>query len=463
MSKEIGSSVMQRGFDRREFLQNASGLFVTAGLAGGALSGCATTSLGSTAAKPMQREPLDLVRVGFVGVGGMGTGHVRNLLKIKGAQITAVCDIVESHAARAQKLVEEAGFAKPTSYCRGETDFVRMCETEDLDLVYTATPWRWHVPVCVAAMENGKHAATEVPMAYTVDDCWKLVEMSEKAGLHCIMMENCCYDRFELLLLNMVKKGLFGEIQHAECGYLHDLRGVKFSSGGEGLWRRAHSINRDGDLYPTHGIGPIAQCMDINRGNQFDYVVSMSCNARGLHDYALERFGEASPQAQEKYRLGDVVTTLIKTKNGQTIVLQHDTNLPRPYSRDILVQGTKGIARKYPTEQIHIEGAGKGHGWEEAGVYYDKCEHPLVKALREKAQGAGHGGMDFIEDYRLINALLKGIEPDMDVYDGAAWSVLGPVSETSIAKGSQPVTVPDFTRGLWQKKRELQVMDTVTY
>jgi predicted dehydrogenase len=451
-------------FNRRDFVRlgAAAGFGAAIGAAGGCAH-AATPKLGPAPTEPFAAPGMDVVRIGFVGVGGMGSGHVNNLLKIEGAQIVAVCDIVESKVKRVQDLVEKKGFPRPTGYSRGDLDFVRMCEEEDLDLVYTATPWRWHVPVCVAAMENGKHAATEIPAAYTVEDCWKLVETAERTKKHCIMQENCLYDSAELIFLNMVKKGLFGELLHGECGYLHDLRGVKFGSGGEGLWRRKHSIERNGDLYPPHGLGPIAQCMDINRGNQFDYLVSMASGARGLHEYAVEKFGLDSDQAKEQYKCGDKVTTLIRTKAGQTIILKHDTNLPRPYSRDVLLQGTKGVIRKYPKALVHVEGRSKPHTWEDLSVYTKEFNHPIRAALEEKSKGAGHGGMDFIEDYRLINALLKGIPTDSDVYDAAALSVVGPISEASIAGGSIPVPVPDFTRGMWRTPRELQVMRPETY
>ncbi|NMD10564.1 MAG: Gfo/Idh/MocA family oxidoreductase, partial [Acidobacteria bacterium] len=254
--------------------------------------------------------PLPRVRIGFVGVGGMGSAHVQNLLNIDGVQIKALCDIVPAKVERAQKWVVEAGQPLPSAYTRGDHDFERMCETEDLDLVFTATPWEWHVPVCLSAMRNGKHAATEVPAAMTLDDCWALVETAEKTGRHCQMMENCCYDRIELMTLNLVRRGVLGEILHAEAGYLHDLREVKFSSEGEGLWRRAWSRKLNGNLYPTHGLGPVAQCLNINRGDTLDFIVSMSSPARGLHEYAAANFGPSSPQAAEKYALGDVNSTL---------------------------------------------------------------------------------------------------------------------------------------------------------
>ena len=283
-----------------------------------------------------------------------------------------------------------------------------MCATEDLDLVMTATPWEWHVPVCLAAMRNGKHVATEVPAAMSIDDCWALVETAEKYHKHCQMMENCCYDRIELMTLNLVRRGILGEVLHAEAGYLHDLRGVKFSNQGEGLWRRAWSQKFNGNLYPTHGLGPVAQCMNINRGDAFDYLVSMSSPTRGLHEYAVAQFGPDSPQAQEKFVLGDVNTSLIKTKLGKTIILIHDTNLPRPYSRINYVQGTHGLARKWP-DRIYVEDRSpKNDQWDEFETFAAEFEHPLWKAIAARGEGRGHGGMDYIEDYRLIQSLRRG-------------------------------------------------------
>jgi predicted dehydrogenase len=402
-------------------------------------------------------KPIDRVRMGFIGVGGQGSGHVGNFLKIENVEIRAVCDIVESKVARIQKWVQEAGGKKPEGYSLGEFDFKRMCQRDDLDLVFIATPWRWHVPMCLEAMNTGKHAAVEVPAAVTIDECWQLVVTSEKTRKHCVMMENCCYDRIELMILNMVRHGVLGELICAECGYLHDLRGVKFDNQGEGLWRRAHSIKRNGDLYPTHGLGPIAQCMNINRGNQFDYLVSMATKSRGLKIYSEKIFGADSPHAKQKYALGDVVTSMIRTVNGETIIVKHDTNSPRPYSRDILVQGTKGIIRKYPKTRVHIEGISEPHNWDDVDSYLQQYDHPLWKSMEEISKGAGHGGMDFIEDYRLIECLRKGLPMDMDVYDAAAWSVVSELSERSIAAGSRPMKFPDFTRGKWKQAKPLQI------
>ncbi len=454
--------------DRRGFLKAGA-----AGAAGGALAGCGGTDgtsgaaggpagaathptaavpsgLAPPPAQPLAAPAIEEVRIGFVGVGGMGTAHVRNLVRIDGCAVTAVCDVVASHAERAAGIVEEAGRPRPTLYARSETDFERLCAEEELDLVYTATPWRWHVPVCVAAMESGKHAATEVPAAYRLDDCWRLVETAEATGRHCVMMENVNYGRAELLCLNLVRQGLLGDLLHAECGYLHDLRAIKFAEDGEGLWRRDHSWSRNGNLYPTHGLGPVANCMDVNRGDRFDYLVSMSSPSRGLQEWAAAHYPEGHPKRDESFALGDVNGSLIKTALGRTIYVSHDTNLPRPYSRINQVQGTRGVFQGYP-DRVHVEGRSPGHQWEDAEAYYDDFEHPLWRALREASVGAGHGGMDFMEDYRLVKCLREGLPTDMNVYDAAALSAVCELSEISVANGSAPVAFPDFTRGRWRE------------
>jgi hypothetical protein len=443
---------------RRSFLKAGAVAGLGAALVGINTADAAEEHGSGEARTQFKVKPIERVRVGFVGVGGMGSAHLANYLMIDGVEIKAVCDIVPAHVERAQNAVVKAGQPKPTGYSNGPTDFVRMCETEELDLVMTATPWEWHVPVCEAAMKNGKHAATEVNAAMTLDDCWKLVETAEKLGKHCQMMENCCYDRIELMMLNMVRKGLLGEVMHAEAGYLHDLRGVKFAGGGEGLWRRAWSEKFNGNLYPTHGLGPVAQCMNVNRGDAFDYLVSMSGPARGLHEFAVKNFGADSPQAQEKFALGDVNTSLIKTKLGKTIILIHDVGLPRPYSRINLVQGTKGLAHKYP-DRIYIEGKSKNDDWDDFEKFAAEYEHPLWKAVAKKGEGRGHGGMDFIEDYRLITTLQKGEPLDQDVYDAAAWSAIVEASIKSVANKSQPVDIPDFTRGKWKTNPPLGIVE----
>jgi len=459
MSAHRVSNFSDQKNSRRGFLKLGVAAGIGAAVGGAGVTGCATSGTGRRPG-PVQANaaiPIDLVRVGFVGVGHMGLSHIANLVEIEGCRVSAVCDIRPERADAAKRLVTEAGFPEPASYTRGNRDFVRMCETEDLDLVYNAAPWRWHTPICLAAMNNGKHAASEVNIAMSIDDCWQLIETAELTGKYCVMQENCCYDRTEMIVLNIIRQGLLGEIVHGECGYLHDLRALKLSpTYYQGMWRVQHSVERTGNLYPTHGIGPMAWCMDINRGDTFDYIVSVSSNSRGLNLFAQEKY-PGSRWATEKFALGDVNISLIRTKHGKTIICKHDTNLPRPYSRDFLVQGTKGIIRKYPTEKIHIEGLGKGHGWSDLAEYETEFEHPVWTAMREQAEGAGHGGMDYIEDYRLITALRRGIPPDIDVYDSVLWSSIIPLSEKSVTNGSRPVAFPDFTRGMWKQCRELGV------
>jgi hypothetical protein len=449
----------EKNQSRRDFLKIGAAAGLGAAMAGLDL-GAKEKNIGTRGARSQFKvAPIPTVRVGFVGVGGMGSAHVQNYLNIEGVQVKAICDIVPEKVARAQKWVVEAGQPEPTGYSKGPRDFERMCATEELDLVMTATPWEWHVPVCLSAMKNGKHAVTEVPAAMSLDDCWALVETAEKYGKHCQMMENCCYDRIELMTLNLVRKGLLGEVLHAEAGYLHDLRGVKFSNEGEGLWRRAWSQKLNGNLYPTHGLGPVAQCLNVNRGDAFDFLVSMSSPTHGLHEYAVEKFGPDSPQAKEKYVLGDVNTCLIKTKLGKTIILIHDTNLPRPYTRINLVQGTRGLAHKWP-DRIYVEGkAAKPHQWDDFEIFAAEFEHPLWKAIASKGEGRGHGGMDYIEDYRLIQSLRKGEPLDQDVYDAAAWSAIVGASCQSVAGKGRPVPIPDFTRGLWKTNPPLGIIE----
>jgi hypothetical protein len=271
------------------------------------------------------------------------------------------------------------------------------------------------------------------------------------------MMENCCYDRPEMMCLNMVKQGILGEILHAEAGYLHDLRGIKFSDEGEGLWRLAHSIKRNANLYPTHGLGPVSQCMDINRGDRFASLVSMSSPSLGLNLYAAKKFGPDDQRARRKYALGDVNVSLIHTALGRVITLYHDTNLPRPYSRIHIVQGTQGLFEKYPN-RVYVEGRSEFDKWDELSKYAE-FDHPVWRQQEERAKGAGHGGMDFIEDYRLVEALRRGRPLDMDVYDAAAISAVTPLSERSVSAGGQPAEFPDFTRGQWKKPRTLHVME----
>jgi predicted dehydrogenase len=442
----------RQSLNRRDFLKVGSGV-----VAAGAVAARATLSAQDRPAARFAAAPIPEVRIGYVGIGGQGSSHVQNLLKIPGCRITAVCDIRPERTEWATKAITQAGQRPPAAYTRGPRDFERLCATEDLDLVYNATPWEWHVPIMLAAMKNGKHTATEVPAAMTLEDGWALVEAAEKFEKHCVLMENCNYDRMEMMVYHMAEQGVFGEVLHAEGGYLHDLRSVKFAGAGEGLWRRAWATKLNGNLYPTHGLGPVANCLHINRGDRFDYLVSMSGPSRGLQNWAAEHFPASAPQRQEKYVLGDINTSLIKTGNGRTVVVQHGTNLPRPYSRIHKVQGTKGLFEGYPN-RAYIEGRGKADEWIDADALLAEFEHPLWKEIAAQAKGAGHGGMDFIEDYRLIKCLREGRPTDMNVYDAAALSAVVPLSCQSVARKGQPVSFPDFTRGRWQATPPLEIV-----
>jgi predicted dehydrogenase len=404
---------------------------------------------------PFERR--DTVRVGFAGVGGRGRSLLRDVLAVEGAQIMAVYDRSEESVTRALARIEEAGQPAPAAvYSGDESGFEELCRRDDVDLVYIATPWDLHVPMAVHAMEQGKHAAVEVPAATTLEGCWQLVDTSERTRRHCVMLENCCYGYNELLVLGMVRDGLFGQITHGEVAYIHDLRSILLADKGEGLWRRDPHAHKDGNLYPTHGLGPVARCMDIHQGDRFTLLVSMSSREASLTEYRDRTTAEDDPKRRERYVCGDMNTSLIKTEQGRTIVLQHDVVTPRAYDRINLIAGTKGTFRDVPPRLFldDEQGAGGGegeHGWGTIDAYKERYEHLLWTRVGELARKlGGHGGMDFLMNYRLIECFRQGLPPDIDVYDAAAWSAPGPLSEMSVAQGSMPVAFPDFTRGNWQ-------------
>jgi len=378
----------------------------------------------------VETRPMDRVRIGLVGIGNRGTALLGILLDLEGVEVKAVCDLIPERTAKAQHMVTAAKQPKPAGYSRGETDFKRLCETEELDLVINATrPWKWHVPISVAAMTAGKHAATEVPAAETIEDCWQLVETAQRTRKYCVMLENCCYFREAMLVHHMLRKGVFGELRHCEAGYQHYGGRARITASRRPKEGRIYTANS----YPTHPIGPVAQWMDINRGNRFDYLVSMSADG-----------SEGNPHA-------DINTSLIRTVRGQTVTLYFDTKLPRPYDLIYRVQGTRGICMA-SWDKIYIEGRSpKVDTWESMEAYYKEFEHPLWKALGAKAlKRGGHGGGDWMELYRLIQAMRTGVPPDMDVYDAATWSCITELSEKSVAKRSSPMDFPDFTRGRWK-------------
>ncbi|PKP49989.1 MAG: acetylgalactosaminidase [Bacteroidetes bacterium HGW-Bacteroidetes-11] len=408
-------------------------------------------------------EPLSTVRIAVIGLGMRGEDAVRRLLQIEGVKINAVCDLVPDFVKEANNKITKAGH-KPAAEYLGETDWMKVCERDDIDLVYNCTPWNLHTPIAIHAMKHGKHTALEVPAAMTLEECWQLVDTAEETQRHCMMLENCCYDFFELATLNMARNGVFGEILHAEGAYIHDLRELKFLKQNEGgyynFWRLEYSKKHNGNLYPTHGLGPIAQIMNINRGDRFDYLTSMSTKQAGMSLYAAEKFGPDSNEARQAYKLGDMNTTLIHTVNGHSLMVQHDTTSPRPYDRLHLISGTKGMARKWPRPAIALEpNAHQYLKTEEYDKLMAQYEHPLVKQIGEKAKKVGgHGGMDFMMDYRLIYCLRNGLPLDQDVYDAAAWSCIVPLSEQSVNNRSGSIDIPDFTRGEWETAKPWPVV-----
>jgi len=402
---------------------------------------------------------IDKVRIGFIGLGQRGPGAVNRMSRIEGVEIKALCDKYPARASKAQRILEDAGLPKAKEYS-GEDGWKDMVANEELDLVYICTPWDLHTPMAVFAMEHGKHAASEIPIALTLDECWELVETSERTKKHCMMLENCCYDFFEMLTLNMARNGLFGEIIHAEGAYIHDLLDLNFNKDGYAdMWRLRMNATHNGNLYPMHGLGPIAQCLDINRGDKMDYLVSMSTNDFMMADTAAAKAKDDpffEPFAGRTYR-GNMNTTLIHTTKGKTMMIQHDVTSPRPYSRIHLVSGTKGVASKWPSpERIAF-----GHDWvkdEELQELYDKYTPALIKHVGEAAkQVGGHGGMDFIMDWRLIDCLRNGLPLDIDVYDSVAWSSIIPLSEQSVGRRSHSLDIPDFTRGAWEQNKPVNL------
>ena len=405
---------------------------------------------------------LETVRIGFIGLGNRGPAAVNRVSKIEGVDIKALCDIRPEKAnAAKKKLLDSTKAFNPDVYTGGENEWKKACERKDIDLIYIATPWHLHAPMAVYAMNQGKHVAVEVPAAVTVDECWQMVETSEKTRKHCMILENCCYDFFELLTLNMARQGFFGDIVHCEGAYIHDLLKANFRKDSYyDMWRLKENF-RNGNLYPTHGLGPVAQVLNINRGDKMDYLVSMSGNDFMMAPLAKELAEKDEfykPYAAKTYR-GNMNTTTIRTNKGKTIMLQHDVTSPNVYSRIHKISGTKGSALKYPLPGRIASGHEDWMKPEEFQELEEKYKLPIVRKVGEMAkQVGGHGGMDFLMDWRMIDCLRNGIPLDMDVYDAAAWSAIGPLSEKSIAKRSGSIDIPDFTSGSWKTNQPVDVM-----
>jgi len=409
------------------------------------------------------------VRIGIIGVGLRGQNHLENLLRRTDVEVVSICDINAQMLGDSKALIQKAGKAQPHVFTGDKQAYRKLLDAKNIDSVLIATPWEWHAPMILDALAAGiKYVGTEVMLGITLEDHWQVVKAAEAANAHVMMLENVCYRRDVMAILNMVRQGLFGEIIHLQGGYQHDLRGVKFNNGktpynsgvefgekgfSEAAWRTAHSVHRNGDLYPTHGIGPIAEMININYGNRFVALSSFASKARGLHNYIVEKGGATHPNAKVEFKLGDVVTTQLRCANGETILLQHDTNLPRPYSLGFRVQGTKGLWMDV-NQSLYIEGtSAKPHQWDDAKTYLDKYDHPLWKRWLKETDNAGHGGMDFFVLHAFIESVKRGTPTPMDVYDAAAWSAITPLSEMSISMGNQTVDFPDFTSGQWMYRQ----------
>jgi predicted dehydrogenase len=442
---------MSNNYDRRSFLKLS-----TSALGGLSVGGFTLQSQSSPLLQAAGDKP---IRLGFIGVGGRGSYHLDVALGMEGVEVPAICDIKPVNLYRAKRWVEEAGQPSPTLYDKGPTDFKRLCETEKLDAVIICTPWEWHAQMCLAAMRNDKHAVSEVPIIITIDEAWELVETYEKTGKWATLALEGCDN---LSLLNMVQKGLLGDIVHVEAGYVHDLRMVQFNPEQE-PWRLQHSINRNGNLYPDHPMNSMIPHLDINHGDRIDYLVSMSTKSVMLKNYAELNYGKNNPYANMQFKQGDYNATLLHTVNGKMITLNFDTSTPHPRG-NYRLQGTKGVYwgdRYFRPEEpkIYIEGLSPiEHQFEPADRYLKEYEHPALKNYKPKLRKAatrGHGNSTLetpITWHRLIMALRENKMPDWDVYDSVTSSAVSPLSEKSVANNSRPVDFPDFTKGKWKTR-----------
>ncbi len=411
------------------------------------------------------RSNSNLLKMAVIGVGLRGQDHLELLLIRNDVEVVAICDIDDQMIASSKETIIKSGKKMPQIFSSDKYAWKKMLEIKEIDAIIIATPWEWHKEMVIGSLEAGiKYVGCEVVLGITLQDHWDVVKAAEKCKANVMMLENVCYRRDVMAVLNMVRQGLFGEIIHLQGGYQHDLREVKFNDGihpygggceinqkgySEAKWRTEHTIRRNGDVYPTHGIGPIANYININRGNRFTNLCSFSSKSRGLHKHVLKTCGENHPNAKINFKLGDVVTTSIGCANGETILLQHDTSLPRPYSLGFRVQGTEGLWMDV-NKAIYIEGKSpKPHQWENAQSWLDKYDHPLWVRWSKEAAGSGHGGMDFYVIHAFIESAKQNIPTPLDVYDAATWSAITPLSEQSIIMGNETVDFPDFTAGQW--------------
>jgi predicted dehydrogenase len=405
------------------------------------------------------------VRLGVIGLGGRGTGLLSTLLDMEDVEIPAVCELYDDRLQAGMEQVAASGRKKAEGY----KDYMDLLARDDIEGVIIPSSWTSHAEIAIAAMKAGKYAGPEVGGASSLEECWELVKTSEKTGMPCMMLENCCYGRNEMAILNMVKKDMLGELIHCQGGYEHDLRD-EVAMGKENRHYRIHNyLNRNGDVYPTHELGPIAKFLKINRGNRFLALTSMSSKSRGLHEWAADNLGKEHILANTEFAQGDIVTTMIKCAHGETILLIHDTTLPRPYSRGGRVQGTKGLWME-DNNSIYIQGRSPEHTWESFDKYREEYEHPLWKEYVKLGVRGGHDGMDYLCLRAFVESIKAKIPTPIDVYDTAAWMAVTALSEQSVAKGSSPVSFPDFTNGKWinrnlgpASKYSLEVVDETLF
>ena len=444
--------------ERRNFIKNVG------------IAGTATILLPNGKLFAMENSSDAKVRLAIIGVGLRGQDHLELLLRRTDVEVVALCDISERSIKDAKELVTKFAKKTPELFTGNNFSYRNLLDKyKNLDGIIIATPWEWHKPMIIDSIKAGiKYVASEVIIGITLQDHWDVVHTAEQYNAHVMMLENVCYRRDVMAVLNMVRQGMLGEIIHLQGGYQHDLREVKFNDGiqpyghgveygdkafSEAKWRTQHSVHRNGDLYPTHGIGPVANYININRGNRFNSLCSFSSKARGLHNHIVKQGGATHPNAKVEFKLGDVVTTNIACANGETILLQHDTNLPRPYSLGFRVQGTEGLWMDVNNGMYIQEKSAKNHVWDKATTWLEKYDHPLWKKWNDAAEGAGHGGMDFFVIHSFVESIKAKQPTPLDVYDAATWSAITPLSEQSIALGNQTIEFPDFTGGQWMYRK----------
>ena len=447
---------MLREMARRDFLK--TGAAATLGMTAGLLRADAA----------MEQRP---VRLGVVGVGGRGTALLDNLLAMNEVRIPAICDISQENLARAQAMVEKAGQKRPEGYSRDEESFQQLMYRDDLDAVLIAAYWQWHTPMAVCAMKSGKYAAVEVPAALTVEECWELVNTSEQTGVPCMMLENWSFRRDNLAVLKMIRAGLLGEIVHCHCAHSHNcIDHWFFTPEGEMRWSAEFLVKHNASQYTTHALGPVISWMNIGCGDYFDKIVSYANRSLGINHYFAKKFGPNHPNAKRQYAQGDIVTTLVRTKKGNTIVINYDMQLPRPYDDKWEIQGTEGLYNQQ-RNAVYLDGISpKYEEWEPFETYQAKYEHDWWRPLAQKSGNGknelgdmvalGHGGTDYLELKGFIKAVREKTQTPVDVYDSAIMSVIGPLSEKSIAEGGSSVECPDFTKGKWREKRPTFALET---